>query len=305
MASADLSTHLGPLRLRTPLIAASGTVGSVWEWAALADLSAYGAAVAKSVSPVPWPGRPAPRLAPTEVGMLNGIGIQNPGIEEWSRDMEPRVPALGVPLWGSAVGGDAHDFSQVAKGLAAVGVAAVEVNLSCPNLDDGEMFSFSASRSREVIEAVATVVDVPVGAKLSPNTPALVEVAAACREGGAAFLVLTNTARGFGVSVRDRLPLLSGGVGGYSGPGLKPIALGCVYEVARAMPDVPIVGCGGVTTGRDVVEYLLAGAAAVAAGTVHLAEPRAGARITRELRHEMQRLGVGSLSELIGGVGEW
>lgn len=305
MASADLSTRLGSLRLATPLIAASGTVGSVWEWAGLADLSAYGAAVAKSVSPVPWPGRTVPRLAPTEVGMLNGIGIQNPGIEAWSRDMESRMPALGVPLWGSAVGGDAYDFSQVAKGLAAVGVAAVEVNLSCPNLDDGEMFSFSASRSREVIEAVVTAVDMPVGAKLSPNTPALVEVATACREGGAAFLVLTNTALGFGVSVRDRRPLLSGGVGGYSGPGLKPIALRCVYEVARAMPEVPIVGCGGVTTGRDVVEYLLTGASAVAAGTVHLAEPKAGTRIIRELRHEMQRLGVGSVGELTSGVGEW
>jgi dihydroorotate dehydrogenase (NAD+) catalytic subunit len=305
MASADLTTRLGPLRLGTPLIAASGTVGSVWEWSGLADPSAYGAAVAKSVSPVPWPGRPAPRLAPTEAGMLNGIGIQNPGIEDWRRDMEPRIPSLGVPLWGSAVGGDAHGFSQVAKGLVTVGVSAVEVNLSCPNLDDGEMFSFSASRSREVVEAVATAVDVPVGAKLSPNTPELVEVAKACQEGGAAFLVLTNTALGFGVSVRERRPLLSGGVGGYSGPGLKPIALRCVYEVSRAMPKMPIVGCGGVSAGSDVVEYLLAGAAAVAAGTVHLAEPRAGGRIIRELRHEMQRLGAGSVRELIGGLREW
>jgi dihydroorotate dehydrogenase (NAD+) catalytic subunit len=300
-----LTATLGPLQLRTPLIAASGTVGAVWEWAEIADLSNYGAAVAKSVSPTPWEGRPAPRLAPTPVGMLNGIGIQNPGIDEWSREMEPRVGSLAVSIWGSAVAGDADGFALVAKGLDATGVTAVEVNLSCPNLEDGEMFSFSPPRSREVLEAVTAAVGVPVGAKLSPNTPDIVGVAAACREAGADFLVLTNTAFGFGLSVRDRKPLLSGGVGGYSGPGLKPISLRCVYEVSRALPDTPIVGCGGVSSGRDVVEYLMAGASAVEAGTIHLAEPRAGTRIVRELDEEMQSLGVSSLSDLVGMVEEW
>ncbi len=304
MAS-DLSTSLGPLQLSTPLIAASGTVGSVWEWAEIADLASYGAAVAKSVSPGRWSGRPQPRLAPTEAGMLNGIGIQNPGIEEWAQVMGPRLPQLGVPVWGSTVGGDAHGFSLVAKGLGTAGVSAIEVNLSCPNLDDGEMFSFSASRSGEVIEAVVAASEVPVGAKLSPNTPNIVGVAAACREAGADFLVLTNTVFGFGVSVRERRPLLSGGVGGYSGPGLKPIAMRCVYEVSRALPNIPIVGCGGVSNGRDVVEYLLAGATAVEAGTIHLAEPRAGTRIIRELRGELERVGASSISELVGALGEW
>lgn len=303
--STSISTSLGPLQLSTPLIAASGTVGSVWEWADIADLSSYGAAVAKSVSPDPWSGRPQPRLAPTETGMLNGIGIQNPGIEEWAQVMEPRIPQLAIPVWGSAVGGDSEGFSLVAKGLDSAGVAAIEVNLSCPNLDDGQMFSFSAQRSGEAVEAVVAASELPVGAKLSPNTPDIVEVAAACREAGAAFVVLTNTAFGFGVSVRERRPVLSGGVGGYSGPGLKPIALRCVYEVSRAMPDLPIVGCGGVSNGRDVVEYLLAGAAAVAAGTIHLAEPRAGTRIIRELRGELERMGASSVSELVGAMGEW
>jgi dihydroorotate dehydrogenase (NAD+) catalytic subunit len=304
MAS-GLSVSLGPLHLSTPLIAASGTVGSVWEWADIADLSPYGAAVAKSVSPIPWSGRPEPRLAPTEAGMLNGIGIQNPGIEAWARVMQPRIPELGVPVWGSAVGGDAHGFSLVAKGLDTAGVSAIEVNLSCPNLDDGEMFSFSASRSREAVEAVLAASEVPVGAKLSPNTPDIVGVAMACRDAGADFVVLTNTAFGFGVSVRKGRSLLSGGVGGYSGPGLKPIAMRCVYEVSRAVPDIPIVGCGGVSNGRDVIEYLLAGATAVEAGTIHLAEPRAGTRIIRELRGEMQRIGASSISELVGAVGTW
>lgn len=300
-----LTTALGPLQLRSPLIAASGTVGAVWEWAEIADVSVYGAAVAKSVSPTPWEGRPAPRIAPTRVGMLNGIGIQNPGIEAWTQAMESRVAQARVPIWGSAVAGESDGFALVAKALDAIGVAAVEVNLSCPNLEDGEMFSFSVERSREVLDAVSSAVGVPVGAKLSPNTPDIVGVATACVEAGAEFLVLTNTALGFGLSLDERRPLLSGGVGGYSGPGLKPISLRCVYEVSGALPGVPIVGCGGVSTGRDLVEYLIAGASAVAAGTIHLAEPRAGARIVRELEKEMKRLEVSSISDLVATVGEW
>jgi len=305
MASDRLRTHLGAIELRSPLIAASGTVGSVWEWADVADLSPYGAAVAKSVAPVEWQGRPAPRLAPAAVGMLNGIGIQNPGIEQWSEMMGPRIAGLDVEVWGSAVGETPDEFALVAKGLVATGVPVVEVNLSCPNLEDGRMFSLDRERSRQVIESVLSAVAVPVGAKLSPNTDDMVGVAAACLEAGAAFLTLTNTALGFGVDVASRRPLLSGGVGGYSGPGLKPIALRCVYEVAQALPGAPIVGCGGVMTGTDVAEYLLAGASAVGLGTVHLAEPRAGKRIRRELIEEMDRVRVRSVAELVAGVVPW
>lgn len=300
MASAKLSTTLGSLELRSPLIAASGTVGSVWEWAEIADTDPYGAAVAKSVAPVPWEGRPAPRLAPLATGMLNGIGIQNPGVEAWVEEMTPRIPQLGLPLWGSAVGGDAEEFALVAKGIQSAGVSAIEVNLSCPNLESGEIFSFNSASSSRVVSAVRSGVEIPIGAKLSPDTPDIVGVARACRGAGADFAVLTNTARGLGVSLREAKPVLSGGVGGYSGPGIKPLSLRCVYEVSSAMPDFPIVGCGGVTTGTDVVEYLMAGASAVAMGTVHLAEPRAGRRIEKELRETMRSLGAVSVMDLVG-----
>lgn len=302
---ASTSVTLGALGLRSPLIAASGTVGSVWEWADIADVTPYGAAVAKSVAPEEWPGRPAPRLAPTRAGMLNGIGIQNPGIDAWRESMAPRIPHLGVPVWGSAVAGDPEGFALVAMGLAAAGVSAVEVNLSCPNLEDGQMFSFDERLSASVVSEVASAVKVPVGAKLSPNTPDIVAVAGACARAGADFLVLTNTALGFDLSIDTRRPLLSGGVGGYSGPGLKPVSLRCVYEVSRAMPEVPIVGCGGVMTGVDVLEYLITGATAVAMGTVHLAEPNAGARIQRELQEVCARLEIEDLTEIIGSVSPW
>ncbi len=303
MASDRLSARLGPIELRSPLIAASGTVGSVWEWAEVADVSPFGA-VAKSVAPVEWPGRPAPRLAPAGPGMLNGIGIQNPGIEVWVEKMTPVLPTLKIPVWGSVVGETPDEFAMVAKGLLSAGVPVVEVNLSCPNLDDGRMFSLDAARAAEVVAAVAATADVPVGAKLSPNADDVVGVAAACLEAGATFLTLTNTLLGFGVDLETARPLLNGGVGGYSGPGLKPVSLRCVYEVASALPGTPIVGCGGVTTGADVVEYLLAGASAVALGTVLLAEPRAGTRIVRELGRELDRRGV-TLDALVGGVIPW
>ena len=304
MAS-NLTTALGQLELRSPLIAASGTVGSVWEWAEVADVRPFGAAVAKSVAPEEWPGRAQPRVAPTSTGMLNGVGIQNPGIEDWVSSMAPRMARFRVPVWGSSVAGDADGFALVAKGLARVGVAAIEVNLSCPNLEDGHMFSFSPESSAEVIRAVTTTVDLPVGAKLSPNTPAIVDVAAACGDAGADFVVLTNTAYGFGVTLETRKPVLSGGVGGYSGPGLKPISLRCVYEVAQANPGLQIVGCGGVLSGGDVAEYLIAGATAVEMGTVLMAEPNAGVRIETELVEILDRLGVENLREIIGSVSEW
>jgi dihydroorotate dehydrogenase (NAD+) catalytic subunit len=305
MASNRLRTRLGSIELRSPLIAASGTVGSVWEWADVADLSPYGAAVAKSVASVEWRGRAAPRLAPAGPGMLNGIGIQNPGIEAWSEMMGPRLSGLDVQVWGSAVGATPDEFALVAKGLVEAGVPVVEVNLSCPNLEDGRMFSLDGDRSADVIAAVVSVSAAPVGAKLSPNADDIVGVARACVEAGAAFLTLTNTALGFGIDPVSRRPLLRGGLGGYSGPGLKAVSLRCVYEVAQAMPGTPIVGCGGVMTGADVVEYLLAGAAAVGLGTIHLAEPRAGKRIERELVRVMDRQGVGSVTELVGAVVPW
>jgi dihydroorotate dehydrogenase (NAD+) catalytic subunit len=295
----DLSTHLGPVALRSPLVAASGTVGSVVEVAGVADLTVYGAAVAKSVSVEPWSGRPAPRVAPAGIGMLNGIGIQNPGIDIWRREYESRLKELPVPVWGSAVGHTVEDFVRVAEGLAEAGVAAIEVNLSCPNLD-GHLIALDPSLSAKVTSAVKAAVDLPVGAKLSPNSIDIAAVAAACAEAGVDWVVLTNTVWGAGIDVETRRPVLSGVIGGYSGPPLKPIALRCVIEVHRALPGLPIVGCGGVASGTDVIEYLLAGASAVGLGTVHFAEPRAGRRILREVEHWCRRLGVTGIEELIG-----
>ncbi len=300
----DLATRLGPASLATPLIAASGTVGSVVDLAEVIDFSAYGAAVAKSVSPEPWPGRPPPRMAPAGQGMLNGIGIQNPGVDRWRETIGPQLGSVPTQVWGSAVAADPEGFGTVAAGLTAAGVAAVEVNLSCPNLE-GEPFALNPKASAAVVEAVRTATDKPVGAKLSPNAVNIASVADAVAGAGADWVVLTNTAWGAAIDVATRRPALSGVVGGYSGPPLKPIAMRCVWEVARSVPEVPIVGCGGVQTAADVVEYLLAGASAVAIGTAHFATPRVGRRILRDLKRFMAREGVDGIGELVGGAEPW
>lgn len=298
----DLSVEVGRLRLRSPLVAASGTVGSVVEFARTIDLTAYGAAVAKSVSGDPWPGNSPPRLAPAGLGMLNGIGIQNPGVFAWVAEIGPQLAALPVPVWGSAVGTTVSEYGMVSKSLTGAGVAAIEVNLSCPNLEGGRMFALDPEASADAVRACKEASTVPVGAKLSPNSERIGEVAAAVAKEGADFVTVGNTVFGAGIDLTSRRPVLSGVIGGYSGPPIKPIALRCVIEVYRAVPSLPIIGCGGVSSGRDVIEFMLAGAAAVGLGTVHFAEPRAGRRILAELVEECRRLGVDAVAEFTGAA---
>jgi dihydroorotate dehydrogenase (NAD+) catalytic subunit len=303
----DLAITLGGHRLRSPLIAASGTVGAVVDFAATAAFDAYGAAVAKSVSVEPWPGRPAPRMAPAGQGMLNGIGIQNPGIDAWVADVGSRIRSVGVEVWGSAVGHRPSEFAEVALRLESAGVAAVEVNLSCPNLDapDGARrmsFALDPAAAASVVAAVTERVGCPVGAKLSPNAADIVAVAAAVAEAGADWVVLTNTVWGAGIDIEQRRPVLSGGVGGLSGPPLKPIALRGVLAVRRGLPGLPIVGGGGVRNGEDVVEYLMAGASAVAIGTAHFASPRVGGRVRRQLASWCRKHGVNRVADLTGAA---
>ncbi len=279
----DLTTTLGPVTLRSPLIAASGTVGSIVDAAGTIDFRPYGAAVAKSVSAEPWPGRPAPRLVPVGVGMLNAVGIQNPGIEAWTRLVGPALGDLPVPVWGSAVGHTPEEFARVAAGLTSTGVEAVEINLSCPNLEDGTPWALDPRAAGTVVAAVRAATELPLGAKLSPDAADVVAVARACLDAGADWLVLTNTARGAVLDPATGQPRLSAPTGGYSGPPLKPLSLRCVLEVHRALPEAPLVGVGGVVGASDVLEYLRAGASAVGLGTIHFAEPRAARRIHREL----------------------
>ncbi len=301
----ELGTRLGDYALRTPLVASCGTVGSVIDFAGVADLRSYGAAVAKSVSPTPWPGRQPPRLAATGEGMLNGIGIQNPGVEAWKDEVGPHLASVGTEVWGSAVGRTAEEFAEVAAVLSTTSVAAIEVNLSCPNLEEGGMFALDKAAAARVVTAVRDATELPLGAKLSPNSEDIVAIASGVADAGASWVVLGNTVWGAGFDVETRRPLLSGVVGGYSGRPIKPIALRCIWEVSQALPGLPIVGSGGVASGNDVVEFLLAGASAVGIGTAHFANPRVGQRIVRQLTKYLERHRIGDINELVGAAQPW
>lgn len=232
--------------------------------------------------------------------MLNSIGIQNPGVDGWLDTYGGEIGSLGLPVWGSAVGNRPEEFAAVAAGLSRAPLTAIEVNLSCPNLEEGGMFALDAAASASVISQVVGATSLPVGAKLSPNSEDIVAVAAAVAESGASWVTLTNTVWGAAIDIERRRPAISGVIGGYSGVALKPIALRCVIEVRRAIPDLPILGLGGVRTGGDVVEYVMAGASAVGVGTVHFEDPKVGARIISEVRRWMSRHGVDRLADLEG-----
>jgi dihydroorotate dehydrogenase (NAD+) catalytic subunit len=237
--------------------------------------------------------------------MLNGIGIQNPGITAWLRETAPGFGEAGVPVWGSVVGRTVGEFARVAAAMSSSAVAALEVNLSCPNLEGGAMFALEAGTAAAVVAAVRAATSLPLGAKLSPNAADLAGVAAAVAEAGADFVVVGNTVWGAAIDPETRRPGLSGVIGGYSGAPIKPIAVRAVLEVRRALPDLPIVGCGGVRSGADVVEFLLAGAQAVGLGTVHFADPRAGKSIVRDLQRYGRRHGVARISDLVGAWQPW
>ena len=300
----DLSTTLGIYELSSPLIAASGTVGSVVDFAQVIDFSLYGAATAKSVAPEPWPGRPPPRIAPTEYGMLNGIGVQNVGIEEWLVTHGASLSSIPTDVWGSVVAHDIDGFATVASAMESSGVRAIEVNLSCPNLD-GIPYALDPGLSGDVVRAVRGATRLPVSAKLSSDARPISAVAGAVAEAGADWVVVSNTVMGAVIDPDTRRPAISGLIGGYSGGPIRPIAIRSVLEIARDIPELPIVGCGGVSTAEHVIEFLLAGASAVALGSIHFKTPRIATSITKNLDRYMARHDVTAIKELIGAYEPW
>lgn len=306
----DLAVTVGPVALPNPVVTASGTYGHGDEVARLGDAAAIGAITAKSLSADPWAGKPAPRLHMTASGMINAVGLQGPGVEAWLRDDLPALRAVGarviVSIWGTSV----DDYARAAAMLRAVDPAArddllaLEVNVSCPNLHKrSEMFAHDPDATRDVLRAVIGAdPGLPVFAKLSPNVTDLVAIARAAVDAGVDGLTLVNTLMGLLVDVETRRPALGGGGGGLSGPAIKPVALRAVHDVSRALPGVPIIGTGGVASGVDAVEMMMAGAHAVGVGTVNFLDPRAPQRIARELAEWCAAHGVTRVSELTGSM---
>jgi len=302
----ELSTSIGSVVLSNPVLTASGTSGHGAELSAYGDLAALGAVVVKSLSAEPWPGNPPPRLKPVRDGMVNSVGLQGPGIRAWLADDLPALLATGAKIVASIWGRRVEEFARAAEMIAEAPaqVIAVEVNVSCPNLErDAELFSMSPEATAAAVEAAGRA-GRPRWAKLSPAAPDLVGVARAALGAGAEALVLTNTMPADALDAEFERPQLGLGAGGLSGPRLLPMALQAVATVARACPGAPIVGTGGVSNGDDVVEYLAAGARAVEVGTATLLDPRAPWRVLADLRRVCENRGVSSLAALFGsGVG--
>lgn len=300
----DPSVSVGSVALPNAVLAASGTVGHGAELDGLLDLGALGAVVVKSLAPFPWAGNPAPRLHPTAAGMLNSVGLQGPGVEAWLERALPALAATGARVVASIWGRTVADYEQAAALLAHAGpeVVAVEVNVSCPNVEHhGTPFSHEAAATQEVLAATAGSRR-PRWAKLSPNVTDLVPIAEAAVAGGAEAVTLVNTVVGMVIDVESRRPVLGAGRGGLSGPAIRPIAVRAVWDVHAALPDLPIVGVGGVARAEHAVELLLAGASAVAVGTATFADPRAPQRVARDLERWARRHGVARVADLTGGA---
>ncbi len=269
------------------LLNASGCLDALTAPEVARSLDAF---VTKTVTPLPREGNEPVRIAETEHGMLNSIGLQNPGIDAFLAQTLPRLRQLGVPLWVSVGGFSAREYADTCAALADV---TIELNLSCPNVDE------APDSAAEIVSACRSATELPIYAKLSPALPDIAEAARAVEAAGADGLSLVNTIRGLALDERTLRPLLARHAGGYSGPALKPIALAAVYACRRAT-DLPIVGMGGVWNGRDALEFIAAGASAVALGTVLFTDPGAPVRVRQELRSAAESLGLGDPSEAVG-----
>lgn len=299
---ADLRTQVCGIELKNPVVAASGTFGYGLEFAAQADLARIGAIVVKGLSREPIAGNPSPRLTETASGMLNSIGLQNVGVRTFVSDKLPRLASLGVPVLANVFGFRVHDYAEVLRVLEdAEGVAAYEMNVSCPNTHRGGLeFGASPMALHEAVVAAKTAAKSrPLLVKLSPNVSDIAEIARAAVEAGADGLSLINTLRGLAVDARSKKAILSAGYGGLSGPAIKPVALYMVHKVSQTV-EVPIVGMGGVATGEDVAEFILCGASAVQVGTASFWDPGRASALASELGTFLDQEGIADLAAIRG-----
>jgi dihydroorotate dehydrogenase (NAD+) catalytic subunit len=305
-ADVRLATDLAGIALPNPITSASGCFGSGAEIDRFHDVADLGAIVVKSITLEPRQGLPTPRMAETPAGMLNAIGLQNPGVEAWVATDLPWLRERGARVIASVAGRTVEEFRLVARELARVGgdtIVALEVNLSCPNVEDrGLVFACSAVDSAEAVRAVRREARIPVLAKLTSDVTDIVEIAHAVQAAGADGVTLINTLLGMAIDPDTGRPELANTYGGLSGPAIRPVAVRNVHQVHAALPDLPILGCGGVRTVTDVVQFLRAGASAVAVGTATFVDPFIAPRLVAGLRTWCAERGIADVRDLIGAT---
>ena len=299
-----MSTTIGRAAFPNPVFTASGCAAAGQELHQFFDVADLGGVVTKSIMLDARSGRATPRMAETPSGMLNSIGLQGPGIDAFLEHDLPWLAAHGARAVVSIAGGSVEDYAALAQRLRGrPGLAMVEVNISCPNVEDrGQVFACHPEPAAAVVAAVRryTAPDVPVLAKLSPDVTDITEIARACVDAGATGLSVINTLLGMAIDTTTLRPVLGGITGGLSGPAIRPVAVRCVWQVHQALPDVPILGMGGIRTGLDALEFLLAGASAVSVGTTVFGDPTAPVRVLAELRQALADRGIERLTDVIG-----
>jgi dihydroorotate dehydrogenase (NAD+) catalytic subunit len=298
----SLAVDLAGLRLKNPVMTASGTCGYAEELAPYADLSGLGAVVVKTITLLPRVGNPAPRIAETPSGMLNSIGLQNVGIEAFLREKLPILRRLKVPILVNIAGKSVEEYAELAKRLDGVpGVSALELNISCPNVAGGLDYGTDPQLTREVVRAVKQACGLSVIPKLSPNVTDITVIARAAADGGADALSLINTLLGVAIDPHSRRSKIHTVTGGLSGPAIKPVALQMVWQAAQAVA-IPLIGIGGIQTGEDAVEFLLAGATAVQVGTATFVDPRAPLMVRDGIAAYCVRHGIRDVRTLVGAL---
>ena len=290
------------VELKNPVMTASGTFGSGAEFSEFYDLGALGAVVTKGVANVPWPGNPTPRIAETRSGMLNAIGLQNPGIDVFVKRDIPFLKKYDTKIIVNVCGRTTEDYCEVVDRLAEQPVDMLEINISCPNVKHGGIaFGQDPKAVEAITKAVKERAKQPIIMKLSPNVTDIAEMARAAEAGGADVISLINTITGMKIDVNRRKFVLANKTGGMSGPAVKPVAVRMVYQAAQAV-NIPIIGMGGITNADDALEFILAGATAVSVGTANFADPQATVKIIEGIEAYMKAQGVADIHELIGAV---
>ena len=298
----NLAVEFAGIRMRNPVVTASGTFGYAKEFEPYLDLNRLGAVVVKTITRLPRAGNPAPRIVETPAGMLNAIGLQNVGIDAFLREKLPFLRTLGPPLIVNVAGESVEDFRELAKRVGdQEGVAAIELNVSCPNVAGGLDFSTDPALTYQVVKAAREATHLPIIPKLSPNVTDIRAIARAAEDAGADGLSLINTLVGMAIDVRTRRPKIANVTGGLSGPAIRPVAIRMVWQVAQTV-RLPILGMGGIVTGEDAVEFLLAGATAVAVGTASFIDPTSVVKVIEGLRDYCAASGVTEVRELVGAA---
>ena len=296
----DTRVNICGVELKNPVMTASGTFGSGKEFSDFIDLSRLGAVVVKGVAAVPWKGNPAPRIAEVYGGMLNSVGLQNPGVDWFIENDIPFLRQFDTKIIVNVCGHSVEEYENVVRKLQGQDIDMLELNISCPNVSEGGMsFGTDPKMAENVVKAVKKLADKPLIVKLTPNVTDITEIAKAAVSGGADALSLINTLTGMKIDIYRRKPVLQRKIGGMSGPAVKPVAVRMVYQVCKAV-DVPVIGMGGISNAEDALEFIMAGATGVSLGTANFIDPYASVKTVEGIEEYMEKYGVSSLDEIRG-----